>query len=99
MRKMSLTCIIPQRGHFNSMDEIKINKYMRPGKVCLCKDVTREDIKELIRGGERKLSKIIQLTRASTGCGTCFRELVSLVRLFTKEVEKAECIQKELPLY
>ena len=71
---------------------------MRPRKVCLCKNVDQEEIKTIIENGEHRFDKIIQMTKATTGCGTCLGELNALVRSHSEEVKRRQDVQKELPL-
>ena len=80
------------------MNEVDINGYIRPQKLCLCKHVSQEDVKQLIQDGEVKLSRIIKITHASTGCGTCFQELANLVKSYREELKKKGDAQRELPL-
>ncbi|MDH4200277.1 MAG: (2Fe-2S)-binding protein [Spirochaetia bacterium] len=51
----------------------------RPVKICLCKGVTREQIIESIRRGNHSLEAIAKDTTASTGCGTCKRQVQKIL--------------------
>ncbi|TGK11513.1 ferredoxin [Leptospira fletcheri] len=57
----------------NSSDfnQIDLNSLMRPRKVCVCNQVSEEEILNSIRRGNDTLGKLMQDTRCCTGCGTC----------------------------
>ncbi|MDH5717478.1 MAG: (2Fe-2S)-binding protein [Spirochaetia bacterium] len=53
--------------------------YTRPPKICLCKDVSRQDIENSIKNGNRTIKALIEDTKASTGCGTCLPEVEKIL--------------------
>ncbi|WP_051061440.1 (2Fe-2S)-binding protein [Leptospira weilii] len=53
---------------FNQVDLCQL---MRPRKVCVCNQISEEDILTSIRNGNDTLQKLMDDTGASTGCGTC----------------------------
>ena len=48
-------------------------------RVCVCNDVSREEILSAIEGGAHDVAEIGRRTAAGTGCGTCRAELATLV--------------------
>lgn len=66
--------------------EAELYALMRPRKVCVCKQVSEEQIVRAIRNGSQSLDSISKATNAMTGCGTCApsvskileRELINL---------------------
>ena len=57
-----------------------VYQHMRPRRICLCKGVTEEDIREAINlKGARDFDGVQQITRCCTGCGTCETRVRKLV--------------------
>ncbi|RHX88889.1 (2Fe-2S)-binding protein [Leptospira stimsonii] len=52
---------------------------MRPRKVCVCNQVSEEEILTSIRNGHDTLEKLMDDTGASTGCGTCMSSVRKLL--------------------
>jgi bacterioferritin-associated ferredoxin len=52
---------------------------MRPRKVCVCKQVSEEEIVHCIKIGMTSVEEISYHTSASTGCGTCVRSIQNLI--------------------
>jgi len=59
------------------LDEIQIP--MRPVLVCLCKSVSRDTIVASIKNGNHSVEMIAKDTLATTGCGTCRRQVEKLL--------------------
>lgn len=58
----------------------------RPKYICVCRNVTRQDIRNAIREkGARTIPDLIRITRASTGCGTC---ALKVRTIFEEELEE-----------
>lgn len=58
----------------------------RPARVCVCKGIAKEDIKNYIfNEGIDTLQKLIKKTDITTGCGTCVKEVN---RIFDKYYEE-----------
>ncbi|MBI39198.1 MAG: ferredoxin [Leptospiraceae bacterium] len=54
------------------MDEAQLYAMMRPRNVCICRAVSEKRIRETISSGQASnFEELQQLTRCSTGCGTC----------------------------
>jgi bacterioferritin-associated ferredoxin len=53
---------------------------MRPRKLCLCKGVSKQDIEEAVAGGVENFRQLVAKTHATTGCGTCYREVYAAFR-------------------
>lgn len=54
------------------MDEAALYALMRPRKICICKQVSEEEIRRAVKeGGARSFEEVQRATRCSTGCGTC----------------------------
>lgn len=47
--------------------------------VCHCYGVTVEDVKKAIDNGATTLNEVQEVTKASTGCGTCKSMLKELI--------------------
>jgi len=52
-----------------------MNGIERPRKVCLCKSVSKEQILKAIEGGCVSVADIARETMATTGCGTCKKDV------------------------
>jgi len=52
---------------------------IRPRKVCLCKNVSQEQIVDAIHHGAHTLEEIVKVTLASTGCGTCKPQIIKIL--------------------
>ncbi|PNV76126.1 (2Fe-2S)-binding protein [Leptospira inadai] len=65
----------------NSSDfnQIDLNALMRPRKVCVCNQVSEEEIVSSIRRGNDTLGKLMQDTLCCTGCGTCRGKVTKLL--------------------
>ncbi|EIE02800.1 MULTISPECIES: (2Fe-2S)-binding protein [Leptospira] len=65
----------------NSSDfsQIDLNALMRPRKVCVCNQVSEEDITNSIRRGNDTLGKLMRDTSCCTGCGTCRGRVLKLL--------------------
>ncbi|TGK06926.1 ferredoxin [Leptospira semungkisensis] len=65
----------------NSSDfsQIDLNALMRPRKVCVCNQVSEEDIVSSIRRGNDTLGKLMRDTYCCTGCGTCRSRVTKLL--------------------
>lgn len=68
---------------------LDLNCLMRPRKVCLCRSVTRDDIKHAVESGVRTMNQLQAKTAASTGCGTCFLEVKNVLE------EELLCFQEK----
>lgn len=53
---------------------------MRPRKLCLCKGVGKQDIEDAVAEGADTFRKLVAKTHATTGCGTCYREVYAAFR-------------------
>lgn len=58
------------------VDEVLLNEndiisLMRPKRICLCRQVTEEDLVKAIHEGYDSFEKLVEHTLATTGCGTC----------------------------
>lgn len=47
--------------------------------ICSCRNVTDQEIKDLIAKGKSSLEEIQVHTGAGTGCGTCLRSILGLI--------------------
>ncbi len=76
---------------------LDINSFIGPRDyVCLCKSVSRKDIRKAFEEGHKTLSSIQKKTLATTGCGTCINEVSEILQEFRNLEEKKE-LQKVLP--
>ncbi len=58
-------------------------------RICDCNDVSKAQIIEAVLGGARSLQAVCDVTRASTGCGSCRPEVEAIVALACQGIEKA----------
>jgi NAD(P)H-nitrite reductase large subunit len=65
--------------------------------VCRCNGVTRERIEIAVHSGATSVEDIIRRTRATTGCGTCFNDVVAAFRDARLKVNAAREGQILLP--
>ena len=80
------------------MNEADLNALMRPRKVCLCRNLSREDIEKAYDKGAKTLSQMVRATQATTGCGTCEADVLKIIR-DKKNIEQEKTkLQRELPL-
>ncbi len=52
-------------------DPAALNALMRPPRVCVCRNVSLEQLRSAIRAGAHTFEDLQEVTRCSTGCGTC----------------------------
>jgi nitrite reductase (NADH) large subunit len=57
-------------------------------RVCDCNSVSKAQIIEAVLGGARSVQAVCDLTRASTGCGSCRPEVEAIVALACKGIEQ-----------
>ena len=57
-------------------------------RICDCNDVSKAQIIEAVLGGARSVQAVCDLTRASTGCGSCRPEVEAIVALACQGLEK-----------
>lgn len=55
---------------------------MRPRKVCICRSVSEETIRNAILMGAHTFEEVQSATGCSTGCGTCESAVRDLVRKY-----------------
>lgn len=48
-----------------------LNALMRPARVCICRNVSEQQIRSAVSGGADSFEQVQSITRCSTGCGTC----------------------------
>ena len=48
--------------------------------VCICNQVTRQEIAKVLRTGDLTTADIQRITAAGTGCGRCVREIDAMVK-------------------
>ena len=48
--------------------------------VCYCMKIPESSLREAIAAGASNLQKLMDFTRAGTGCGTCRVDLLTLIR-------------------
>lgn len=65
--------------------------------VCRCNGVTRERIEIAVHSGAASIDDIIRRTRATTGCGTCFNDVLAAFRAARIKVRAAREGQILLP--
>ena len=58
-------------------------------RICDCNDVSKAQIIEAVLGGARSLQAVCDVTRASTGCGSCRPEVEAIVALACRGIEQA----------
>ena len=58
-------------------------------RICDCNDVSKAQIIEAVLGGARSVQAVCDVTRASTGCGSCRPEVEAIVTLACQGLEKA----------
>lgn len=58
--------------------------------VCLCRAVTRGEIREAIAAGDTSPVQIARRTGAGTGCGACIRRTCAMLRSRGFEAEPPE---------
>ncbi|WP_061241802.1 (2Fe-2S)-binding protein [Leptospira interrogans] len=66
---------------FNQVD---LYQLMRPRKVCVCNQISEEEILTSIRNGNDTLQKLMDDTGVSTGCGTCSS---AILKILAKELK------------
>lgn len=71
------------------MEEIDINQLMRPKKVCVCKQVSKEEIIACIQKGATSFEDISNRTLAGTNCGTCRKEVETILETELKKLGRA----------
>jgi bacterioferritin-associated ferredoxin len=59
--------------------ENEIFEIKRPEKVCLCKGVSKDQIIASIHRGNHTIEAIAKDTTATTGCGTCKRQVQKIL--------------------
>lgn len=64
----------------NINDLINLHRMMRPKNVCVCKAVSENEIVKAIEDGYDTHQKIALRTGATTGCGTCFRSVMNILK-------------------
>lgn len=64
----------------SAMDTFDLNSLMRPKRVCLCKLVSEGDLVAAIQNGADTVEKIREITKASTGCGTCSQQVYQILQ-------------------
>ncbi len=57
-------------------------------RICDCNDVSKAQIIEAVLGGARSVQAVCDVTRASTGCGSCRPEVEAIVALACRGLEK-----------
>lgn len=67
------------------IDMSSLYAMMRPKKVCLCRSVTEVQLVTAIENGCDTMEKLVQVTTASTNCGTCAG---SVQAIFNREMQK-----------
>jgi bacterioferritin-associated ferredoxin len=55
--------------------------------VCVCKQVTLEEIEAAIAQGARNLADIQRMTNANTGCGHCADKIKAVIERKVAELE------------
>lgn len=65
-------------------DSVDINK---DKVICSCNNVTYQDIVEAINNGASSVEDVIKETSATTSCGMCENEVVSIVNSLLKSKE------------
>lgn len=73
-----------------------LNCLMRPRKICLCRNVTREDIRIAVQEGAKSMAQLQAKTAASTGCGTCYSEVEKALKEELMHLQAKRSGQKEL---
>jgi len=58
-------------------------------RICDCNGVSKAQIIEAVLGGARSVQAVCDVTRASTGCGSCRPEVEAIVTLACQGLEKA----------
>jgi NAD(P)H-dependent nitrite reductase large subunit len=58
-------------------------------RICDCNDVSKAQIIEAVLGGARSVQAVCDVTRASTGCGSCRPEVEAIVTLACQGLETA----------
>jgi NAD(P)H-dependent nitrite reductase large subunit len=56
-------------------------------RICDCNDVSKAQLIEAVLGGARSVQAVCDLTRASTGCGSCRPEVEAIVALACQGLE------------
>ncbi|HMV42519.1 MAG TPA: (2Fe-2S)-binding protein [Leptospiraceae bacterium] len=74
------------------VDLSSLYSLMRPKKVCLCKSVTEAQLVAAIESGCDTMEKLIDVTHASTNCGTCSG---SVRAIFNREMDKKKTQAKQ----
>ncbi|MCB1327465.1 MAG: (2Fe-2S)-binding protein [Spirochaetales bacterium] len=58
---------------------------MRPPRVCICRQVSEDDIRRAVERGAHTFEAVQQQTDCSTGCGTCEQAVRALIRRYLPE--------------
>ncbi len=58
-------------------------------RICDCNDVSKAQIIEAVLKGARSVQAVCDVTRASTGCGSCRPEVEAIVTLACQGIERA----------
>ncbi|MCS6984498.1 MAG: (2Fe-2S)-binding protein [Leptospiraceae bacterium] len=61
---------------------------MRPRKVCLCRGVSRADLRRAMEEGATTLAQLQRKTLAGTGCGSCLLEVIRILHEYLEEQKK-----------
>ena len=77
---------------------VDLNELMRPRKVCLCRSVSKTDIEKAVRQGADTIPKLVKVTSATTGCGTCFLDVKCALEEAKDKISAEKDPQARLPL-
>lgn len=61
------------------LNQIDLNALMRPRKVCVCNQVSEQDLVDSIHRGNDTLGKLMRDTSCCTSCGTCRGRVTKLL--------------------
>jgi NAD(P)H-nitrite reductase large subunit len=61
-------------------------------RICDCNAVSKAQIVEAVLGGARSLQAVCDITRASTGCGTCRPEVQRIIELACQGLSEPELL-------
>lgn len=74
------------------MDPAELFALMRPERICICRGVSRQDIREAVIDGIADFDSLQSRTGCSTGCGTCETRCRALLAALVAEEQGKACL-------
>ncbi|MBE7437704.1 MAG: (2Fe-2S)-binding protein [Spirochaetales bacterium] len=65
---------------------------MRPERICICRGVSRQDIRRAVQEGITDFDALQERTGCSTGCGTCESRCRACLTALVLEEQGKACL-------